>query len=52
MGLTVLAAGGSLPEVFSSFIMARKGELYFHYVRLYICYIGDRGLLFYCNSIL
>jgi hypothetical protein len=26
MGLTLLAAGGSLPEAFSSIILARKGE--------------------------
>jgi Ca2+/Na+ antiporter len=26
MGLTLLAAGGCLPEAFSSIIMARKGE--------------------------
>jgi len=26
MGLTLLAAGGSLPEAFSSIILARRGE--------------------------
>ena len=28
MGLTILAAGGSLPEMFSSIIMARQGEFF------------------------
>jgi hypothetical protein len=55
MGLTMLAAGGSLPEAFSAIIMARKGELFSCYVRICICYSGEKYVVFItimnCNFI-